>query len=913
VEPWAIDENEELITAPIAFPRSKRDDDYRGNLYVSARGGFGRYLKLKLCPRIPNLKEKDIKEIIAQLFQVLAIGLLQVVEDPAKPEDVPGYQLPASTFIWLAGDGTKAFYDPIRTPSRSKVGEKPNPFFVRFYQTLAAELCDFEAREHTAQVPYEVRIEREDRFRSADLPILFCSPTMELGVDIAQLNAVNMRNVPPTPANYAQRSGRAGRSGQPALVYTYCTTGSPHDQYFFRRPEFMVSGAVSPPRIDLSNEDLIRAHVYAVWLSETGLDLKRSLKDVLDVDGENPTLELRPSIRTAVQSQAARKSALDRLNRILATLGDEVTGADWYYDGWLKKTLDAVDLELEDACERWRGIFKSARDQIESQTKIVNDLSRIQKDRDEAKRLRAEAEAQIELLTESSGYEFSDFYSYRYFAGEGFLPGYNFPRLPLSAFIPGRRRIKKKMDEFISRPRFLAISEFGPRSIIYHEGVRYIINKVILSTGEDVLTTSARLCPECGYLHSHKTDAPGADLCEHCKAPLTETLTPLLKLYNVSTKRRDRINSDEEERQRMGYELKTGVRFSPHSNHLPSRTATVCREDGTPLLTLDYGHSATLWRINLGWRRRQDKNLHGFVLDRERGYWAKNEQDESDLEDPMSPRRLRVIPYVEDTKNALILKPEIELPPGALASLQYAVKNAIQVIHQLEDDELAAEPLPSAEKRQRFLFYEAAEGGAGVLRHLVEDSNAFRLIAQEALRLCHFNPSNGDDERPSCEAACYDCLLSYYNQPEHDILDRREVRDLLLELSRATVKVSPRAVPRSVHLENLRALCDSDLEKSWLEFIESNNLNLPDEVQKLIAECETKPDFFYSRHKTAVFIDGPVHDAADIAAQDRKIEDSLLEYGFLTIRFRYDEKEQWLETCSRFSNVFGKVPQTSNT
>ena len=69
------------------------------------------------------------------------------------------------------------------------------------------------------------------------LPILYCSPTMELGVDISELNAVNMRNVPPTPANYAQRSGRAGRSGQPALVFTYCTTGSPHDQYYFKRPE----------------------------------------------------------------------------------------------------------------------------------------------------------------------------------------------------------------------------------------------------------------------------------------------------------------------------------------------------------------------------------------------------------------------------------------------------------------------------------------------------------------------------------------------------------------------------------------------------------------------------------------------------------------------------------------------------
>ena len=67
-----------------------------------------------------------------------------------------------------------------------------------------------------------------------------------------------------------QRSGRAGRSGQPALVFSYCTTGSPHDQYFFKRPQQMVAGAVTPPRLDLANEDLVRAHVHAIWLASTG-------------------------------------------------------------------------------------------------------------------------------------------------------------------------------------------------------------------------------------------------------------------------------------------------------------------------------------------------------------------------------------------------------------------------------------------------------------------------------------------------------------------------------------------------------------------------------------------------------------------------------------------------------------------
>src|SRR4029077_6126353 len=139
-------------------------------------------------------------------------------------------------------------------------------------------LFGFEAREHTAQVDGEKRPAREKRFRYGDkeredlakhekhlreigetkrfLPVLFCSPTMELGVDISALNAVYLRNIPPTPANYAQRSGRAGRSGQAALVLTYSSAQSPHDQYFFRNPRAMVHGAVRPPLLDLPNRDL---------------------------------------------------------------------------------------------------------------------------------------------------------------------------------------------------------------------------------------------------------------------------------------------------------------------------------------------------------------------------------------------------------------------------------------------------------------------------------------------------------------------------------------------------------------------------------------------------------------------------------------------------------------------------------
>ncbi|MBN1262472.1 MAG: DEAD/DEAH box helicase [Anaerolineae bacterium] len=918
-EPWAIDENETLEHARIAFPGSRPSGGSGDHLYLSSRSGFGLYLRrIGTFPDYPDkLHAEDTEQIIAGLFRVLSIaGLTQVVSGDPQASGPVGYQVPASALLWLAGDGSQPFHDPLRSPRQAAAGGYVNPFFVMLYKEVAAGLQGIEAREHTAQVPYEERLEREDRFRKAELPILYCSPTMELGVDISQLNAVNLRNVPPTPANYAQRSGRAGRSGQPALVFTYCTTGSPHDQYFFKRPERMVAGAVSPPRLDLANEDLIRAHVHAVWLAETGLSLGYSLKDVLNLaieDGE-PSLELLPSVHAHILSPQARERAAWRLTRLFETLTEALAHADWYRDEWLQKTLDRAPEDFDRTCERWRALYRAAWRQRAVQHRIIQDVTKSPREKQLAKRLRAEAESQMELLTgeDEKRATHSDFYSYRYFASEGFLPGYNFPRLPLSAYIPGRRG-RNERDEFLSRARFLAIAEFGPRSIVYHEGSRYVINKVILPVeGDDVLTVSAKLCPRCGYLHTMEGDAPGPDICEYCGGSLTLPLTTLFRMQNVVTKRRDRINSDEEERLRMGYDIKTGVRFAERGDRPGYRVAQVIAGD-TVLLRLSYGDAATLWRINLGWRRRKDKEVHGFVLDVENGYWATNKDAvEADPEDPMSPRTERVIPFVEDRRNCLLIEPVARLPVEVMASLQPALKNALQVLYQLEDDELAAEPLPTSEARHVLLLYESAEGGAGILRQVLDDSTALQQVAREALTLCHFDPDTGADQRRApgakedCEAACYDCLMSYRNQPDHGILDRHLIRDLLMQLATSTVKASPAPRSRESHLASLLAACESDLERAWLDFVERYNLHLPDQAQPVLDVCHTRPDFLYAQAHVAIYIDGPDHDHPDTRAKDVQITDCLMDHGYTVVRFGY-HKQKWPEIFGQHSYIFGTL------
>jgi ATP-dependent helicase YprA (DUF1998 family)/very-short-patch-repair endonuclease len=912
--PWAIDENERMQYAGILYPRPRPIKSYRENFYLSERGGFGQYLRRYTT--FPGYKERISLEhtaaIIRDLLNALRIGGLVEAVDPSG-DGAPGYQINAAALRWVVGDGTRTLHDPIRVPNESALGNHPNTFFVEFYKSVAAGARGIEAREHTAQVPYESRIEREERFRDGRLPVLYCSPTMELGVDIAQLNVVNMRNIPPTPANYAQRSGRAGRSGLPALVFSYCSTGSSHDQYFFKRPQLMVAGAVFPPRLDIANEDLIQSHVQAIWLTESRMSLGSSLKEILDISGDPPTLALMASIKADLEANEPRHKTQVRAKTVLAGISEKLANAGWYTERWLSDVLNRIPRTFEQACQRWRDLYLAAVKQRESQNRIIGDASRSADDKQKAKRLRQESEQQMELLLETKDIMHSDFYSYRYFASEGFLPGYNFPRLPLSAYIPGRRRVNNR-DEFLSRARFLAITEFGPRNIIYHEGSRYEINKVIIpvsSTNDDGFPTSAaKLCPACGYLHPI-TGGAGPDLCQHCHQMLDPALSPLFRLQNVATRRRDRISSDEEERLRMGYDLRTVIRFDDHDGHSSCQIAEV-ESGGEKLASLTYAHSSIIWRINLGWRRRKNKEQYGFMLDTERGYWEKSDQEVNDdnADEPFSNRIARVIPYVEDRRNALIYQPVTPLSETQMASLQAALKNAIQIHYQLEDRELAAEPLPGSNDRRQILFYEAAEGGAGVLRCLVDEPQDLAQVASRALELCHFDPDSGLDMRHApgakedCEAACYNCLMSYYNQSEHSLLDRKEIVHHLQMLATSHVLGAPASIPRSAQLENLLRLAESELERRWLQFLESHDYHLPSRAQVSIPQCNTRPDFIYDDAQAVIYVDGPPHDFPERCKRDLEQTEIMEDRGYLSIRFSHHDN--WDEIVARYPHIFGR-------
>jgi len=244
---------------------------------------------------------------------------------------------------------------------------------------------------------------------------------------------------------------------------------------------------------------------------------------------------------------------------------------------------------------------------------------------------------------------------------------------------------------------------------------------------------------------------------------------------------------------------------------------------------------------------------------------------------------------------------------GEMASLQAAFKQAIQQHFQLESRELSCEAMPSAKDRQEILFYEASEGGAGVLRQLVEDPAAIPALARRALELCHFDPDTLTDQgAESCGKACYGCLLDYGNQPDHPQLDRYLIRDILAELMHSECKPAGGTGSRAERMVALRKQCDSKLEGKWLDLIESLVLRPPSDAQFLIESCSTRPDFFYREHNAAIYVDGPPHDEPDQIRADEQITRCLMETGYIVIRFHH--RADWKDILRQHPDIFGAVP-----
>jgi hypothetical protein len=322
---------------------------------------------------------------------------------------------------------------------------------------------------------------------------------------------------------------------------------------------------------------------------------------------------------------------------------------------------------------------------------------------------------------------------------------------------------------------------------------------------------------------------------------------------------------------------------------------------------LTYGPAATVWRINHQWKRSR---ATGYSLSIDRGFWIGQAGAQNNAQPGAGqPANVRsnIRLFVRTTPNILLVQVPDDQNTGTdpfLSSLEYALARGIEAAFQIEDDELAIERIGEGSNRC-ILFWEDAEGGLGVLRRLADEPTALARVARHALEILHFNPDTGEDLRSdTCSRACYDCLLSYYNQREHRLLDRHLVKDFLARLLGGVTRLGQGSHNYEQHYQWLRELTDSRsrLERDFLDRIYQSKRRLPDYAQRNLADAFSCPDFFYEPN-VCVFCDGSVHDEPQQQVLDAEKRQELKDRGYRVVVIRYDRNLD--EQIGANSDIFG--------
>lgn len=147
------------------------------------------------------------------------------------------------------------------------------------YGTFASRLDDihqskelFVQSEHTAQIDKIIARQVQNEFKDRSLNILACSTTMEMGVDLGNLEVVMLSSVPPMPSNYKQRAGRSGRNDMiKSVAITLCGSDSLGLRTLYDPMGNVIERIVKAPVVDLTSPQVVQRHVNAFLVRESGV------------------------------------------------------------------------------------------------------------------------------------------------------------------------------------------------------------------------------------------------------------------------------------------------------------------------------------------------------------------------------------------------------------------------------------------------------------------------------------------------------------------------------------------------------------------------------------------------------------------------------------------------------------------
>ncbi|MBI3846560.1 MAG: DEAD/DEAH box helicase [Planctomycetes bacterium] len=756
------------------------------------------------------------------------------------------------------------------------------------------------AGEHTAQITGDQRIELEENFKGpaskSPINVLACSPTLEMGIDVGGLDGVVMRNIPPRPDNYAQRGGRAGRRSRVGIVLGYARS-TPHDGYFYDKPEEMIAGEVPAPGIGFGSRDIVMRHLHAIAFGGAEPGLAGQMATYITLQGT----QLDEAVEALVLSVSKQFDPA-------VELALEAWGPDVLEPAGLG-TRDQLRAALDELPTRIRDLFARVRLQVAQLEQTIQQWAQLGKnDRAavnamELKRrllgIRAQSNGASEADDRTSGHPM------RRFAEFGILPGYEFPSEPATLRLLGDRN----EDEPIAVERRFGIAQYQPEARAHARGHRWKV--VGLDSASPWNSKSAdpswiyTICKPCNLHYGAQEHVS----CPRCSSD--ETIGRGLAGYEFGgflAMRDDTPVLEEEER----FAISSLVQCHPQWNGV-----VTARYELPTAWTMELRVREEVRWVN-EWKEPTDADrddarrfLHeggrGFYLCPDCGRTLKFTDEDSGK----ASKKGRAKPKTDkgpDVHGHAAGCPRLGQPPRPCAltaktaattlrivvqlptdfdegeyqrwgySLGYSLRTGMRQLYMLDGPEIdfELEPMWDAKDRDGRLklgaltFVDPAVGGSGFLERAAREMH---LVAARTIE--HL-------DHPRCETACYRCLKSYNNQRHHQHLSwPRVLPDLeqLREMPPKPLALDKRDVgDPGPWLEAFDAGVGSPLELEFLKLFEANGLVVDKQVA--IAADAGGPnisvaDFVVRGSRVAIYVDGAAFHRGERLRRDRFIRERL--------------------------------------
>lgn len=713
------------------------------------------------------------------------------------------------------------------------------------------------AREHTGLLERNDREKLEKDFKehphSNSVNVLTATSTLEMGIDIGDLNVMGNANVPPKPSNFLQRVGRAGRKEGAALVLNYAHSGEPHDMYYFTYPDEMMEGEVNTPGCFLEAKDILRRHFFAycidTWISaSTDNTLPSCVRDLKLTEGAmaldsfviNRIIAFIKANKNTLKSRFAEQYD-EKTQPTLRILADSLDNESFY---------QIIIKEFHSLADRLYGLGQEMNEYKEQEEKLQpNDPAK-----ETIKELIKACKKQYGNIQGESLIEFM--------TNCGLLPNYAFPEtgVKLQASVYSSQEKEDKKNNVaepsvieLTRSASQGIKELAPGNRFCTQKYQLEVSGIPTFDWKDNLTTM-RYCSKCDCLAEKGTADFAQAACPKCGDPswgvnqhhflkFTNARSAMFKVDAV-------LDDSNEERSKEQFIVKKHFMF--HHKGVVSSYAMKGIGFG-----IEFCNNMDLYEANYGMQMQSgakveinNENIipeNGFVTCRYCGkstpILSKQNRDHQPVEQHYRFCNHRQVNFADDrngevfeqlylfrhmqTEAIKILLPvQILDAKSAVEMFRSGIELGMKEYYHSSPEHIRIDSYTEAnqatgKKDYYLVMYDTIPGGTGYLAKLYNTAEFTELLekAYERIKECSCQHEGKD--------GCYHCILTYGNQYSRDSFSREQAEILFGKLvdntktweridgSVGTIAQSGAAEDSELELKFVSAMRTLSKKKDW--------------------------------------------------------------------------------------------------